>query len=450
MHALFSHKQFVSLEQRVQRIEPLYAAGQYDQARLCHAPNASHVFTRRKDIQNIRERSEEIGHLTLLAWTAKVAQMRVSASVARFCIPGADVRSLNLFFRAGSSRVERQPVRRWLVLQQGPNPSTDYYVNPRLAATGLPITYKHLDHDRPRHDDLDAGTGVVIVRYLNAAWVKALYRYKDRLAPIIYFMDDDLWRPELWKRLPRSYAKKLNTHCRAFIGDIHRLSTEFWFSGTALLDRYPVANGRVVMPCALETDTVRAAPYTPPPKNAPITIFYHGTSVHQDEIRWLRPVVARILERCPAAHFEIVGNHEVNVQYRDLPRTRILHPMSWPNYLSHCRAMDGHIGLAPLLAGSFNASRSYIKAFDIARCGAAGVYSAYGPYKNVVTHERNGLLLDNDPDLWVDAVCELIERPERLTALREEARGFHALKHEPGTRERPIGGRSAAGRSLSA
>ena len=310
-------------------------------------------------------------------------------------------------------------VQRWLILQQGDNPSTDYYVWPRLHASGLPVSCRHLDLDKPRAQDFANGTGVVIVRYLNGQWAKALRAYRGRLAQVVYFMDDNLLQPEQWIGLPKPYMKKLNKYCRPFIGDIQQLASSYWFSTHALHKLYRFGSAQVVVPQPLPDDAAVASSYTAPP--GPIRLFYHGTAAHTAEINWLQPIIAEVLKHCPDAHFEIMGNHDVNVQYRALPRTRILHPMSWPNYLSHCRALQGHIGLAPLLSTRFNAGRSHSKIYDIARCGAVGLYSTGGPYQPFISHAQNGMLLANEPQIWVDTLCRLIDDRAELNKLRQAA-----------------------------
>lgn len=325
-------------------------------------------------------------------------------------------------------------VQRWLVLQQGANPSTDYYISPRLALTGLPIVYRHLDRDLPHAQDLEPGTGVVIVRYLNGAWVRALHARRAMLSSVVYFMDDDLLQPSQWAGLPKLYVKKLNQYCRPYLADIRLLASGYWVSTQELYDRYRFHNARVVEPLPLASDAVVCADTfraSAQASSSPIRLFYHGTAAHHAEIEWLHEVIAAVLHRCSHVHFEIIGNHEVNQRYRNLPRTRILHPMSWSNYLSHCRTLDGHIGLAPLLPSAFNAGRSYSKAYDIGRCGATGVYSAVGPYRQLISHGQNGMLLANEPGLWIETLLGLCQNPAELDRLRLRAGLLMRSQHGP-------------------
>ncbi len=305
--------------------------------------------------------------------------------------------------------VYRHEVRRWLVLQAGANPSTDYYIRPRAAASGIDAVYRDVEHDIPSAEDLQEGTQVVIVRYLNRRWAEALRAHAGRLAQVVYFMDDDLLEPSAWEGLPRSYHDKLARHFATTGQEIAELASQLWVSTPELAARYAQQEPIVMPPLPLVDDVPRAEHEAAlmHADNGFVRMFYHGTRSHEAEIRWLHPIVAACLEACPQAHFEIIGDHEVNRLYRGLPRTRVLHPMSWPNYVAHCRTMRGHIGLVPLLEGSFNAGRSYTKVFDVARCGAVGVYSRGGPYDAALLRDEDGLLM-NDKQAWVGRIVELI------------------------------------------
>ncbi|SAK56469.1 hypothetical protein AWB79_02306 [Caballeronia hypogeia] len=263
----------------------------------------------------------------------------------------------------------------------------------------------------------------MIIRYLNDKWVRALYAHRPNLPKIVYFMDDDLLHPQSWRGLPRPYVKKLNRYCRAHTVDIHHLATDYWFSTQALRDRYPERRAKLVHPQTLAEDT-GSPDMKAGLRHSPILVFYHGSGAHQSEITWLHPIITKVLARCPNVHFELIGDHEVNKLYRGLPRTRIVHPLDWANYRAHCRLLDGHVGLAPLLPSTFNAARAHVKAFDIARCRATGLYAASGPYREVIRHNENGLLLDNGPDSWIRALCSLADNPDRLNAMRVAAQGL--------------------------
>lgn len=340
---------------------------------------------------------------------------------------------------SNASRPSPAATERWLVLHQGENPSTDYYIRPYLRQTGLPVSYRHLDADLPQKEDFTPGTGVVIVRYLNNMWTRALREHQRFLPQVAYFADDDLLYPRNWRGLPSTYSRKLKRYCHAYRSDIRHLTTSYWFSTPTLRERYAQLPSQLILPKPLENDyrpsvgaTVKPAPslnaVSPSQTSDRIHVFYHGTAAHQAEIAWLQPIITEVLKRCPNVYFEIVGDHQTNVHFRHLPRTRILHPMTWQNYRAHCKSLDGDIGLAPLLPSAFNATRSYVKAYDIARCGAVGLYSDWGPYPHLIRDGENGLLLSNDPQTWVHTLCALVQDRTRLNRLRQAAQTMLRLE----------------------
>jgi hypothetical protein len=297
----------------------------------------------------------------------------------------------------------------WLVLQWGSNPSTDYYVRARAQAAGATLRLRHVAEERPTAEDFAPGTRVIIVRYLAGPWVRALHAYRGRLAGIVYLMDDELLDPLAWRTLPGKYRGKLRRHCQAWHRDLAVLATEYWGSTPALCERHRALGMRHMPPLALAEDAGRLPAAVP--AQGPVWVFYHGTEAHLEEMRWLQPIVAGLLQAHPRVHFETIGGPEVNRLFRALPRTRILHPMNWPNYLDHCRTLQGHVGLAPLLPSPFNAARSHTKVYDIERCGAVGLYAREGPYAGHVAPER-GRLLPMEPGAWRQALDELVARPQ--------------------------------------
>jgi hypothetical protein len=298
---------------------------------------------------------------------------------------------------------------RWLVLQWGSNPSTDYYVRTRAQAAGATLRLRHVAADRPTAEDFAPGTRVIIVRYLAGPWVRALQAYRGRLAGIVYLMDDELLDPLAWRTLPGKYRGKLRRHCQAWHRDLAALATEYWGSTPALCERHRALGMRHTPPLPLAEDAGRVPAAVL--AQGPVWVFYHGTEAHLEEMRWLQPIVAGVLQAHPHVHFETIGGPEVNRLFRALPRTRVLHPMSWPNYLDHCRTLQGHVGLAPLLPSLFNAARSHTKVYDIERCGAVGLYAREGPYAGHVAPGR-GRLLPMEPEVWRQALDELVVRPE--------------------------------------
>lgn len=301
------------------------------------------------------------------------------------------------------------PAGRWLLLAEGASPSLDYYVWPQLRRLGIEAVLR--DSRQPPAGDESSFAGAVVVRYLPDAWVENLRRLRRRGCPVVYFMDDDLMDPASHVELPEDYRRKLRRLALRQRGVIESVCSGYWVSTTALAAKHPAWHAQLL------------APDMPPLATAsPLRLCYHGTSSHLPERRWLHDFVARLQASCDNTHFTIVGDLEVNRAFRGLPRVSVLHPLGWANYVAQATAYPCEILLAPLVSTPFNIGRGPTKFFDAARLGAVGLYADQAPYRGVVRHDVDGLLLPPEIDAWLAAVQGLAVDPERLRRLAAACR----------------------------
>ena len=127
--------------------------------------------------------------------------------------------------------------------------------------------------------------------------------------------------------------------------------------------------------------------------------------------------MAEVQSRCNNCHFELFGDAAVKKMFRAIPRVSVMHAMSWPDYLAWSSSEKRDISLAPLMAGQFNAARGPTKFFDYTRMQAAGIYSNVAPYKGFINDGIDGLLLENEPKHWVEAILALVSDPEKRNAI---------------------------------
>ncbi|MGR8934118.1 MAG: glycosyltransferase [Gammaproteobacteria bacterium] len=297
-----------------------------------------------------------------------------------------------------------------VVVQQFANPSTDYFVLPHLRPAQSLLC---VDHSQLLSADELDGYYVVFVRYVPNAWKALITRHRQRLAGVAYFMDDDLLDWSTFNGLPLHYRLKLLKLAALQRGWLRKIGAELWVSTDFLAAKYADWNPKVIAP----RPEAQSLDIT-----AKVTIFYHGSASHRAEIEWLLPIMREVLSKTPATKFEIIGNAATNRLYRQLPRVTVVHPMPWRNYREFCRNGERQIGLAPLLPSAFNAGRSHTKFFDILTCGAAGVFSRVAPFADFVCDGVDGLLLDNDPQAWVETLIRLTEQPAERNRLIAGAR----------------------------
>lgn len=291
----------------------------------------------------------------------------------------------------------------YLVEEQA-NPSTDYYVLPALSAAGYRVVRCGFD-DVPDTADVD-GVTIVFVRYIPSAWARLVEATRSQLHRVVFFMDDDVLDVHASTGTQWHYRAKLFWLAARYKGWLSRLAVEMWVSTTYLQKKYADWQPQLVppMPLAVSGDVCR--------------VFYHGTSSHEHDIRWLQPVMAEALLRDERIAFEIVGDQRVHRLYSGLQRVTVVHQMKWPAYQIFLGMRGRHIGLVPQLDLPFNLARSHTKFFDITRCGAVGIYAAGSACADVVSHGVDGLVVPMEQGAWVEAILELAkDEAKRLTLL---------------------------------
>lgn len=295
----------------------------------------------------------------------------------------------------------------WLLVEQGANPSSDYFVRPYLA--GRTVQDYRLS-TVPTKETWEDGSHLVFVRYLTPEWRSWVEQHRARLGRLVFFMDDDLFDLSSHAGLPLRYRWKLYRFALRHKAWLCQMGAELWVSTQWLADKYQTWQPRVLAP---------QSPYTScqPQK----TFFYHGSASHMQEIRWLIPVVEEVLQRDPTLSFELIGNIKIRQLFSHLPRVHVLQPMSWPAYQALVCRHERIIGLAPLLPSPFNQARSATKFFDITQAGAVGIYADHPVYQSIIQHNHNGLLLPMEQKAWVAAILRLSSDEEHRLKLQAQA-----------------------------
>lgn len=314
---------------------------------------------------------------------------------------------------------------RVIVVQEYPNPTTEFFVRPWLEQEAMPVDYlplacspKTLAQVEGPCRTREYAERVVFVRYISADWRVWVERERrgGRLRELVFFADDDLfdWRAAVG--LPLRYRWKLWRLATRHVSWLRQMQATLWVSTQELARRYgewfPIVR---VLPAVSPYCSMTC------PDEASRLMFYHGSAAHVAEHRWLRPVVEEVLSRLPEARFEVIADQRLQRIYRGLERTRVVPPMGWRDYQRFVTMPGRAVGLAPLLSSRFNAARAPTKRWDITAAGAAGVYADHPVYRMAIDDGVNGRLCGMDQDLWVRALIDLLEAPAVRHRLWEAA-----------------------------
>ena len=312
--------------------------------------------------------------------------------------------------RAFTARHDQSWTGHVAVLAPGAIPTVDFYVTPRLI--GLSSGSVHRFDSRawdPSSRSLPAGTFVVVVRHASGPWLRFLAKQAGQWSGVAFLMDDDL--PAAWRcrELPLDYRLRTSGRFLRVGHGLSRVCDQAWVSTEVLRSRYPDWHPSLVPP--LNPFAIRGAA-----SHGTRRWCYHGTRAHMLELNWLRPVVEAVQARVPDAEFEVTGGAAVRRLFAGIPRVRVLAPMPWREYAAYCERSELAVGLAPLLPSPFNDARAHVKAFDIAHCGAVGIFSRRAPYVPALDTAGATYCGDSQAE-WIDRVTHLLTDDAQRMAL---------------------------------
>ena len=292
---------------------------------------------------------------------------------------------------------------------EGKTATTDYFIEPYLKSLGYQIRLL----DKPSLDKLDSYLDCdvcVISRYISYSHLNFLQELKLRGVKIIYFMDDDLFDINALSGLPYKYQWKIFTQAFIYQSKLKKICDEFWVSTAYLAEKYADLNPMLLNPIPSVKTAI---------KNKTVSVCYHGTASHNQEIRWLIEIIEAVQSSSENIYFELFGTKTINKLFANYPRVSILHPMKWSNYFQFTASQKRDIALAPLLENDFNAARGATKFYDYARLGAVGIYSNVVPYKGFIRDGVDGILLENKVDTWVDNILALSQNQHQRNILSQ-------------------------------
>lgn len=166
-----------------------------------------------------------------------------------------------------------------------------------------------------------------------------------------------------------------------------------------------------------------AAQTRPAQTDAPIVIGFFGTGSHKPDLALVESALLRLAERhAGRVAFRFLGC--ITPTLAGLPECS--YAEQWCTYdafpaLVAREQID--IGIAPLVDSPLNRCKSDLKWLEYSALGIPGVFSRVAPYARSVRDGETGLLVENNPDDWFQALDRLV----RDAALRKRiAEAAHA------------------------
>ncbi len=231
--------------------------------------------------------------------------------------------------------------------------------------------------------------------------------------PIVFELDD------LLINVPKTNPN--HKYCASITPDVLAMLREadFITVTTERLRRYleeaeSQAKGKVfVLPNFINLDIWDGAKPPPEKPEDPFIIGWFGTATHDEDLAIIKPAIVEIARKYAGkVVFKFWGYLPEDL--KNIPGVKLMRG-SQPDLRLHARDVVNSridLAIAPLLDHPFNHAKSDLKWLEYSICYIPGLYSTISPYTLAVEHGRTGWLLDNKPELWVEAMERFINDHE--------------------------------------
>lgn len=150
-----------------------------------------------------------------------------------------------------------------------------------------------------------------------------------------------------------------------------------------------------------------------------ITIGWGGSPNHVMDWEEAGPLLQRFLKRNPNVEMHTIGPRLFVP--KGLAKNQWRHTNWIRKVEDYWRALDFHIGVAPLRPHQFNWAKSFLKALEYGARGIPVVASDVGPYSSYVMHGVTGFLVKRDHE-WSKYLSLLVEEHQLRENMGQAAR----------------------------
>lgn len=253
--------------------------------------------------------------------------------------------------------------------------------------------------------------------------------------PIVYETDDNLLATD--KENPHY---RNHTEGRPFLRRALRHASRIVVSTRHLGEMLPAEVPANVVPNLLDDRIWSPVPVVQTPSK--VVIGFAGTATHAEDLRSCVSALARIGElHGDAVGFVFLGCCPEGFEGRK-GVTSIPFCTDYREYSRRIMAAGIHVGIAPLQDTPFNRAKSSIKWLENSICGIAGIYSDLEPYRDVVEHGVNGMLIGGGEEDWFLALDMLVRdhglRYRLARRAQDDVLASHTLSVAGGALERVL------------
>jgi glycosyltransferase involved in cell wall biosynthesis len=231
--------------------------------------------------------------------------------------------------------------------------------------------------------------------------------------PVIYESDD------LLNEIPQYHRDNARPQKDAIEHTI-RHAHAVVVSSQYLADKYRLMNPEVrVLPNFVDFKLF----YSPVPAVADIvTIGLLGTSIQGPNFSLVDQALRELCEKYGARLRVHIWGFKPPEGWESHPNMHFI-PVNYDyeSYAHQLASLNWDIALIPLTEDEFNLSKSPIKWLEYSCLGIASIFSDIAVYREVVEHDRTGLLVPDSPQAWSRAITSLVEDGEKRRKIAQAA-----------------------------
>lgn len=259
-------------------------------------------------------------------------------------------------------------------------------------------------------------------------WRKLAAGKYPRRPLMVFEIDDDLWNIDPWNYPALAFYGSNPELLDNLIACV-KLADVCTVSTPALADVVREFNPNVVIVPNQLPDSAYTSGHCkePPHTDNPFLVGWAGGASHTRDVAEAVPGVRTFFKRHDNVAFHNIGSPfgmlRKAVGVRPFEQTRWLQDV--PSYY---RALDFHVGLAPLRPSVFNQSKSEVKFLEYAARRIPTVASHVGPYEWAILENEHGLFA-HAPHEWCSALTTLRNDDALREELAENAFSYVRSRH---------------------
>lgn len=282
-------------------------------------------------------------------------------------------------------------------------------------------TYKVLLDFLVEPKDIEGSDLVIITRSRNNNILRIIEKCEKQNISTLYMLDDN-WLT-IAQDLPEVYGNlfvKGNIQFDTFIEAITRCKAVITYNKILYDDLSSYNNNVILFPLTINLNYYKGKVDTNIHGESQIIIGYAG-SIRHDTTAFL--ALANIAKNNDNIKVLIFGN--VEKDENNLFEGVNLIKFDYAPYPLYCKKMievSPDILIAPLIDNKTSRCKCPNKYFESGAVKAAGVYSNIPPYKDIIVHGKNGILInENTQSAWEEGISTLVNDKELLNNIKKNS-----------------------------